>query len=395
MTSRRRVVVVGGSQAGCASANALRGFGFDGDITVVGAEPHPPYNRPPLSKSVLVGAEPDHSVFLPVPDGIRMLAGMTAVGLDRANRLVELADGDRLPYDGLVIATGARARRLGQAGQRDPGEVTLRDLDDAVALRQRLGRARDVVVVGGGFLGMEVASAAASLGKTVTVVDRATPLVDRLGPKLSGMLLTAAGEHGVRIEVVPAGVRIERRRGVVDRLLSADGTVLAEADLIVTAAGDVPNTEWLHGSGIEIDCGVVIDRQCRVAPDIVGAGDVVSLRRSDGRRVRSPHWWNALAQARIAAATLLGREPDTSVGSTPPFFWTEAFGLKIRLAGHLPPAGEPTVIDGSVDDRRAVLVWPTTEEEPGFGTAAAVNATISVPKLTKLAQQLPAHPRTV
>ena len=388
--TRRRVVVVGGSHAGCACASALRGFGFDGDITVVGDEPHPPYNRPPLSKSVLVGAEPDHSVFLPIPDGIRMRTGATAVRLDRVNRMVELADGDRLPYDGLVIATGARARRLGQAGPDDPAEVTLRGLDDTVVLRQRFARARDVVVVGGGFLGMEVASSAASLGKTVTVVDQMTPLVDRLGPVLSGLLLAAAADHGVRVDVVPTGVRIERRRDVPDRLLSTDGTVLAEADLIVTAAGDVPNTEWLHGSGVEIDGGVVIDRQCRVAPDIVGAGDVVSLRRRDGRCVRSPHWWNALAQARIAAATLLGREPDSSLGSTPPFFWTEAFGLKIRLAGRLPPAGEPTVIDGSMDDRRAVLVWPATDEKHGFGTAAAVNAAISVPKLTRLTQQLPA-----
>jgi NADPH-dependent 2,4-dienoyl-CoA reductase/sulfur reductase-like enzyme len=156
----------------------------------------------------------------------------------------------------------------------------------------------------------------------------------------------------------------------------------------------VPNTEWLYGSGLAIDGGVVIDQRCRVAPDIVAAGDVVSLRRDDGRRVRSPHWWSALDQARIAAATLLGHEPNSLVGTTPPFFWTEAFGLKIRLAGHLPPAGEPTVIDGSVDDRRAVLGWPPADEEHGFGTAAAVNSAISVPKLTKLARQLPAHPRT-
>jgi NADPH-dependent 2,4-dienoyl-CoA reductase/sulfur reductase-like enzyme len=308
------------------------------------------------------------------------------------NRLVELADGDRLPYDGLVIATGARARKL---GTDDPVEVTLRSLDDAVVLRQRLAKARDVVVVGGGFLGMEVASSAASLGKTVTIVDQATPLVDRLGPTLSGMLLKAAADHGVRVEIAPLGVRIERRGSGPDRLLSTAGSMLAEADLIVTAAGDLPNTEWLHGSGLAIDGGVVIDRHCRVAPDIVGAGDVVSLRRRDGRCVRSPHWWNALAQAKIAAATLLGREPDSFVGDTPPFFWTEAFGVKIRLAGHLPPVGEPSVLDGSIADRRALLVWPAADEEHGFGTAAAVNASISVPKLTKLARQLPTHVRTV
>ena len=374
MITRRHIVVVGASQAGCAAAAALRGFGFDGDITVLGDEPHRPYTRPPLSKAVLVGAESEHSVFLPVPDDIQVRTGITAVGLDRAHNAVELASGDRVHYDGLVIATGVRARRLGDAR-------TLRGLDDALALREQLARAEDVAVAGAGFLGIEIASAAAGLGKAVTIVDQVPPLVARLGPLLADLVLTAAAEHGVRVTIAPAGVRVEPP----DRLLAADGSVLASADLVVTAAGDVPNTEWLRGSGIKLDGGVVIDSACRVAPDIVAAGDVTSIR---GRR--SPHWWNALSQAKIAAATLLGRESHDQVGSTPPFFWTEAFGLKIRMAGHLPPAGDPTVIDGSLDERRALLVWPGD----GFGTAVSVNMPISAPKLTKLAQQLPAGQRT-
>ncbi|MGN9821544.1 NAD(P)/FAD-dependent oxidoreductase [Streptomyces sp. SD11] len=390
MTARRHIVVVGASQAGCACASALRGLGFDGEITLVGDEPHRPYTRPPLSKAVLVGAAPDDSVFLPVLDDVSMLRGVAAVGLDRSRNVVELAGGESLHYDGLVIATGARARRLTSAG--GGGELTVRTLDDAIGLRQRLDGAQAVVVAGGGFLGMEVASSAASLGKSVTVVDGVGPLAGRLGSLLSGMLLEAAAEHGARVRVVPGGVTVGFKEGTPDRLLPADGTLLAEADIVVTAVGDIPNTEWLHGSGVELDGGVVVDDECRAAPGIVGAGDVVSVRRADGRCVRSPHWSNALSQARTAAATLLGREPSgAAAASIPPFFWTEAFGLKVRLAGHLPPVGEPTVIDGSIADRRVLLAWCAAGQEHGFGTVAAVNYPMSAPKLAKLAQQVLAH----
>lgn len=389
MTARERIVVVGASQAGCAAAGELRSLGFDGEITLIGDEPHQPYQRPPLSKGVLVGSEPEHSVFLPAPDDVQLRTGVTAVGLDRDKSAVELADGDLLHYDGLVIATGARARRLDSAA--GAGETTLRGLDDVVRLRGRLARSRDVAVAGGGFLGMEIASAAAGLGKAVTVVDQVPPLLSRLGPLLTDLVLAEAAGHGVLIQVAPAGVRVDKP----GRLLTADGEVLAEADLVITAAGDVPNAEWLHGSGIALDGGVVIDSACRVAPKIVAAGDVVSVRARDGRAMRSPHWWSALSQAKIAAATLLGRASTDLVGSAPPFFWTEVFGLKIRMAGHLPPVGEPTVLEGSIAERRALLVWPGEGREGTFGTAVSVNFPASVQKLTKLAQRLPAPQRTL
>jgi NADPH-dependent 2,4-dienoyl-CoA reductase/sulfur reductase-like enzyme len=302
---------------------------------------------------------------------------------------VELADGDLLHYDGLIIATGARARRLGSAA--GTGETTLRGLDDAVRLRGQLARSRDVAVAGGGFLGMEIASAAAGLGKAVTVVDQVPPLLGRLGPLLTDLVLAEAAERGVFIQVAPAGVRVDEP----GRLLATDGKMLAEADLVVTAAGDVPNTEWLHGSGIPLDGGVVIDSACRVAPNIVAAGDVVSVRARDGRAMRSPHWWSALSQAKIAAATLLGRTSTDLVGSAPPFFWTEVFGLKIRMAGQLPPVGDPTVLEGSIAERCALLVWPGEIRECAFGTAMSVNLPASAQKLTRLAQRLPAHQRTL
>ncbi|WP_245402227.1 NAD(P)/FAD-dependent oxidoreductase [Nocardia albiluteola] len=376
------MVVVGGSQAGCATAAALRRLGFDGEITVIGDELHRPYARPPLSKGVLSGAEPDDSVFLSTADDFNLVSGITAVGLDMERKRVELSDSDSIRYDGLVIATGARARRLSQHAD----EITLRTFDDAIALRERFQDARDVAVAGGGFLGLEIASTAASLGKTVTVVDQITPLAGRLGPRLSDMVLTAAAEKGVKIRVSTGGVELGPTDRGVDRVQSADGSVLAEADVVVTAVGDVPNTEWLRGSGIALSGGVVVDSDCRVAPGIVAAGDVTSTSSGGGRHTRSPHWWNASAQATIAAATLLGREPEARLGAAAPFFWTEVFGLRIRLAGQLPPCGEPMVIDGSFEDRRVLLAWPPADGNVGFGTAAAVNFPISAPKLTRLAR---------
>jgi 3-phenylpropionate/trans-cinnamate dioxygenase ferredoxin reductase subunit len=338
---------------------------------------------------VLVGSEPEHSVFLPAPDDVELWTGVTAVGLDRHKNAVQLDDGDLLHYDGLVIATGARARRLG--GAAATGETTLRGLDDAVRLRGQLARSRDVAVAGGGFLGMEIASAAAGLGKAVTVVDRVPPLLGRLGPLLTDLVLAAAAEQGVFTQIAPDGVRVDEP----GRLVAANGKMLAEGDLVITAAGDVPNTEWLLGSGIHLDGGVVIDSACRVAPNIVAAGDVVSIRGWQGRAIRSPHWWSALSQAKIAAATLLGRASADRLGSTPPFFWTEMFGLKIRMAGHLPPVGIPTVLNGSLAERRALLVWPGEGRERTFGTAVSVNFPSSAQKLTRLAQRLPARQRTL
>ncbi|WP_218024899.1 NAD(P)/FAD-dependent oxidoreductase [Nocardia pseudovaccinii] len=377
---------MGASQAGCATAAALRRFGFDGQITMIGDEPHPPYSRPPLSKGVLTGSETADSVFLSSNEDIELLTGVAAVGLDRDSSRVRLDDGETIGYDGLVIATGASARRLsGKPSQ----EITLRTLDDAVYLRQSLDTISSVVVAGGGFLGMEIASSAVSLGKSVTVVDQNTPLAGRLGPLLSDLCLTAAADKGVKVLVSRAGVEIAD--DAPGQLQASDGTILAEADIVVTAVGDIPNTGWLRDSGLPLAGGVIIDDACQAAPGIVAAGDVVSLPGPGGRWVRSPHWSNALSQATIAAATLLGRQPDTQLGSAPSFFWTEVFGMRIRLAGQLPPVGEPTVLDGSIEERRALLMWPSPDPENAFGTVAAVNYPISAPKLTKLARHPHKH----
>jgi 3-phenylpropionate/trans-cinnamate dioxygenase ferredoxin reductase component len=358
VTGPRHAVVVGASIAGVTAVDALRQRGFDGRITLVGDEPHRAYSRPALSKSVLTGAG---SVLLPpVGPDVEVLAGTRATGLDAAGRRILLDGAGRLPYDLLVIATGARARRFADDG----GEVVLRGLDDALALRDRLAAARTVLVLGGGFLGMEVASAACDLGRAVTVVDVRPPLA-ALGPWLAGRFTDAARARGVRLVTAPEGVR-----RLDDSTAELGSGARLEADLVVTAIGDRPNVEWLAGSGIPVRDGVVVDTRCRVNDRVVAAGDVAVV----GRLRRTPHWDAALCQARAAVdALLLG---DAATPYRPdPYYWTEAFGLTAKIAGPLPVAGPPSPVEGS-----ALLRWP---EGP---TVAAINHRISVGKLRRLAR---------
>ena len=255
-------------------------------------------------------------------------------------------------YDGLVIATGSRARRLGHPGQ---DERVLRSYGDCARLRDDLAGASSVLVVGGGFLGMEIASTARALGKDVTVVDLAPPLDRLLGAVVGGHVRSVAAQSGVRIVVTDGGVRLLGAPTPTGVEL-IDGTRL-EADLVVSAVGDVPNVEWLAGSGVQVHGGIVVDQHCRVAPGVVAAGDITVVSGGDGELTRSPHWTNAVDQARAAVRALLHGS-----GAAPyrpsQYCWTEQFGLDVKMVGDLDPQGEPAVLDGSLDQGSALLAWP-------------------------------------
>ncbi|MFH9551907.1 NAD(P)/FAD-dependent oxidoreductase [Streptomyces sp. NPDC017435] len=376
----KRIVVVGGSIAAVTAAQSLRAEGYDGQVTVLSEEPHPPYSRVPLSKGVLAGRESVESALLPLPsEDIEFRTGARAVRLDTHGRLVTTADGTDIPYDGLVIATGARARRL-----NSDSDLVVRTLDDASALAARLAASHSAIVLGGGFLGMEVAGTCRALGLEVTVVDLVTPLLRLLGRWLADLAVAAARDHGIRVRVAPDGVE------VLDEHRVRCGESVLTADVIVCAAGDVPNTGWLEDAGLALDSGggLVADACCRVAPGIVAAGDVVSRQ---GRR--TPHWTNAVEQGRMAAASLLHGEsarpyrPDL-------YFWTEQSGLNIKISGELPLTGTPEVLAGSVDDRSALLRW---RHDGGTATAVAVNHRLPVIKLKRLgagAAPIPVRVRT-
>ena len=360
----RDVVVVGGSTAGATAMRELRGHGFDGRLVLV--DPEAGTNRPPLSKAVLAGEDADASVLMDHAALDVEHHRTAAVGLDAAERVLRTADGGAHPYDALVVASGARARRLAGPGQR--GEVVLRTLDDARRLRDRLGTAGAVVVVGAGFLGLEVASAAARAGAAVTVVDTAPPLRRLVGDHLADVLVRQAAGAGIRFR--QAAVRLSG--DPVDGVL-LDGAHLP-ADLVVTCAGDEPAVDWLAGTGADLRGGLVIDERARTSlPGVWAAGDAAVVRRGDGV-VRQPFWANAVAQGRVAAADVLRRPVDGPV--LDPYSWTEVAGLSLKVLGLLPVHGPPRVVEGAVEGP-GLLAW-------GDHTVAALGLRSSAPRLRAL-----------
>ncbi len=354
----RSVTVVGASLAGLSTVRALRSRGYDGQVVVVGAERHAPYDRPPLSKAFLAGTATETDLALLGPDDdtldVDWRLGVPATGLDAAERAVTLGDGSVVRSDAVVLATGSRARELrGAAGLG--GVYVLRTLDDALALKDDLAAGGRLVVVGGGFIGAEVASTARSLGLVVTVVEAMpTPLAGPLGAEMGAVCGALHADHGVRLltGVGVAGLVGTDRVQAVDLL---DGTRLP-ADIVVVGIGALPNVEWLTHSGLDVAGGVATDASCATtAPGVVAVGDCARPYDVHARRpVRIEHWTHALQQPATAAATLLGAsEPYTQL----PYFWSEQYGLQVQLAGSRVEGDTVTVVHGSIEERSFVATY--------------------------------------
>jgi 3-phenylpropionate/trans-cinnamate dioxygenase ferredoxin reductase subunit len=357
------IVVVGASLAGLRAAEELRAQGHDGPIAMVGDEPHRPYDRPPLSKQVLAGKQPPEATVLTVPEGsvddldLDWHLGTTATGLDLDARAVLLGGGERLPFDGLVIATGASPRRLPGTDHLD-GVHTLRTLDDCVAIRAALEAApRRVAVVGAGFIGAEVAATCRGLGIDVSLIEALpVPLERGLGPTMGSVMADVHRDHGVDVCLGVGVVRIEGEERV-ERIRLTDGRVL-DVDLVVIGIGVSPNTQWLEGSGLTIEDGVLCNAACRAAPGIVGAGDVARWPNARfGETMRVEHWDNAVEMGAHAARTLLAGA-DGGVPFAPvPWFWSDQYDRKVQLAGRASATDEVQVVSGSVEDRRFVAFY--------------------------------------
>jgi NADPH-dependent 2,4-dienoyl-CoA reductase/sulfur reductase-like enzyme len=341
----RRVVVVGASLAGVRATESLRAEGFDGDIVLVGAESHLPYDRPPLSKQYLTGDwSADRLPLRPRKHyddlGVDLRLGTAAAGADLQTGRLDLADGSEVAFDGLVIATGATPRTL--RAEALAGVTVLRTLDDATELRQSL-LDRDgarLVIIGGGFIGLEVAAAARSIGVHVTVVEAADRILARVGDRQAGKTVEAVHrEHGVEFRL-GVGVRGVRGSDRVESVHLADGSILV-ADAVVVGIGATPAVDWLAGSGLRIDDGVVCDSTCFAAPRVVAAGDVARWYDTrSGRLTRHEHWTNATEQASRAAANLL-RGPDGALPYVPvPYVWSDQYGLRFQTAGELSDSAE-------------------------------------------------------
>ncbi|WP_405729064.1 FAD-dependent oxidoreductase [Streptomyces sp. NBC_00028] len=376
----RSVLIVGESLAGTTAARELRALGHTGPLTIIGAEPHGAYSRPPLSKAVLKEPSADDVLALGL-DGLDIdIVRSAATAADTVRRSVTTADGREFRYDALIIATGAEARRIAAPGRR--GELVLRTLDDARVLRRRLETATSAIVVGAGFLGMEVASACAARGIPVTVLDVDRPLERILGGYVSAAITAHAEAYGIRCKqtpgfVTPAG---NPMHGVT----LPDGTTIT-ADLVVTCAGETPCTHWLADTGLDDPMGVGIDHTCATAvPGVFAAGDVTYFRADDsGPERRAPFWSNAIAQGKVAAASALGLPPAGAPYDD--YFWTEVAGLALKVVGPLPPTGEPTTVQGSVENGRALLTW---KHPDGRSTVIAYGMRKSVTALRALAQPI-------
>lgn len=364
------VVVVGASLAGLRGAEALRSGGYDGPLTIVGDEPHRPYDRPPLSKHVLAGELDADATGLPqlVRLRARWRLGQAAVSLDRERQTLTLADGSTLPYEKLLIATGAQARTWPGEGAELANVFTIRTLEDARNLRAALAlRPAQVLIVGAGLIGCEAASCCRDLGLRVTLVDpNPTPLARVLGTTIKATLSERMRAAGVDVRPNTKIRALSGDAGRVRRAHLPGGTTF-EADLVIVALGATRDLEWLAAAGLVADPGgLTCDGACRAMtvagepdPDIYAAGDVARWPNSlyGGRPVVCEHWGNAVDQARHAAANILARPSEQRAYSHLPTFWSSQFGFNIKLAGLTEGADELAIVHGTRASHRFLAVY--------------------------------------
>ena len=348
------VVIVGGGLAAARTAEQLRRSEYTGRITIVSDEVHLPYDRPPLSKEVL-RKEVDDVALKPREwydeKDVTLRLGAAATGLDTAEQTVTLDDGTVLGYDELVIATGLVPRRIPAFPDLE-GIRVLRSFDESMALRSHASAARHAVVVGAGFIGCEVAASLRSLGVDVVLVEpQPTPLASVLGEQIGELVARLHRDEGVDVRL-GVGVAEVRGQGHVDTVVLTDGTELT-ADLVVVGIGSRPATEWLEGSGIEVDNGVICDEAGRTsAPNVWALGDVASWRDATGHQARVEHWSNVTDQARVVVPALLGQDVPTNV--VVPYFWSDQYDVKIQCLGE-PEAND--VVHLVEDDGRKFLAY--------------------------------------
>ncbi len=351
----QRIVIVGAGLAGLRAAEELRQAGYDGQLVLVGGEPHLPYDRPPLSKEVMRG-ERSETTLRPREffdeKNIELRLGAGAVSVDARLRILSLADGTELGYDELVVATGLVPRRI--PGLPDLGGVhVLRSIDESLALRADLAEGKRALIVGAGFIGCELAASMRAGGLDVVLVEpQPTPLASVLGEKIGGLVARLHIGEGVDLR---AGVGLTSLLGVgrVAGAVLGDGSEV-KVDVVAIGVGSVPVTEWLEGSGVEVDNGVVCDGVGRTTAEHIWAiGDVAAWQLEVGGRKRVEHWSNAGEQAKILAGALT-RTGDENRMAQVPYFWSDQYDIKIQALGTVAATDEVHVIK---DDGRKFLAY--------------------------------------
>lgn len=362
MSTNRRFVIVGGGLAGAKIAEALRDRDFDGEITVLSEEDHLPYERPPLSKEFFAGKKtlPEFTVH----DGewfrdhhVDLRPGTTATTIDPAAHTVSLPDGSTISYDKLALATGSRSRRLDIPGSDAEGVHYVRTVDQAAALLRTLAADKKLVVVGAGWIGLEIAASARGFDVEVTVLEHAgLPLESTLGPEMGEVFAALHRQNGVDLRTGTDVTAISVDGAHASGVTLSDGTVIP-ADAVLIAVGALPNTELASEAGIDVDNGVLVDAGLQSSdPDVVAVGDIAAAQHPIlNTRIRVEHWANALNQPATAAETMLGR-PAEYVRM--PYFFTDQYDLGMEYVGHAPHGGYSRVVTrGDVDKREFLAFW--------------------------------------
>ncbi|MEP6666598.1 MAG: FAD-dependent oxidoreductase [Nocardioidaceae bacterium] len=362
MAATQRIVIVGGGLAGAKAAEALRDKGFEGTLTLIGDEEHLPYERPPLSKDYLAGksdraALDTHDEDWYPEHHVELLLGKAVTDVDAEAQEVELVDGRRIGFDTLLLATGSHARTLPLPGAGAHGVFTLRRVEDSDAINTALGASGRLAVIGGGWIGMEVAANARERGLDVTVIEAAElPLGAVLGPELAQVFLDLHREHGVTFHLGASVTEITAVDGRATGVMLGDGTHVA-AEAVVIGVGAAPNLELAEAAGLDIDNGVLVDSSLRSSnPAIWAIGDIANQEHPVlGGRVRVEHWANALNQPAAAAAAMLG---DEATYDELPYFFTDQYDLGMEYVGHAPPGSYAQVVTrGDLKGREFIAFW--------------------------------------
>jgi 3-phenylpropionate/trans-cinnamate dioxygenase ferredoxin reductase component len=360
--SVERIVIVGASLAGAKAAETLRAEGFAGSVTMVGLEHDLPYDRPPMSKGALKGEETYDSAFLHPrqwydEQNIELRLGREVRRVDVAGHQVELDNATTVPYDRLLLATGSRVRTIDVPGADAEGVHYLRTMEDSQRLRKRFEDRPNLVVVGGGWIGLEVAAAARGYGASVTILEpQPTPLYGPLGPEVGQVYGDLHLSHGVDLRTGEGVQEIHTEGGHVSGVGTSNGDTV-QADMVVVGVGVLPNVELASAAGLEVDNGVLCDQTLRTSdPDVYAAGDIAHwFNPLLGRRVRVEHWANAHDGGQAAARAMLGQDV---VYDVVPFFFSDQYDTGMEYAGYVPRGVTPTVVTrGDVAGREFMAFW--------------------------------------
>ena len=362
MSASSTYVIAGAGLAGAKAAEALREEGFDGPVVLIGDEAERPYERPPLSKDYLLGKAERETIFVHPPswyadNGVELRLGVPVTGIDPTAHEVGLADGSRVGYARLLLATGSSPRRIPVPGADADGVLYLRRVADSDEIKATFQTATRIAVIGAGWIGLETAAAARAAGVEVKILETAAlPLLRVLGPEVAQVFADLHREHGVDLRLGVQVSEITGSGGRADGVRLADGSHV-EADAVIVGVGITPNSQLAEAAGLQTQNGVVVDARLRSSdPDIYAAGDVArAYHPALGRHIRLEHWANALNQPQAAARAMLGQ--DVAYDRVP-YFYTDQYDLGMEYAGYVEPGGyDQVVFRGDVERREFIAFW--------------------------------------